>query len=71
MVSTHQWMEENTHDLHWFVSSGDSHTTHAVILTDSMSLLQKVEWGAQTGMCQWSTSTLENSCGCAVPDMPG
>ena len=23
----------------------------------------KVEWEAQTGMCQWSTSTFQNSCG--------
>ena len=29
-----------------------------------------VEWEAQTGMCQWSTSTVENSCGCTVLDMP-
>ena len=46
------------------------HTCHT-ILTDSMSLLQKVkvEWEAQTGMCQWSTSTFENSCGCTALDI--
>ena len=30
----------------------------------------KVEWEAQTGMCQWSTSTFENSWGCTALDMP-
>ena len=31
----------------------------------------KVEWElAQTGMCRWSTSTFENSCGCTALDMP-
>ena len=31
-----------------------------------MSLLQKVKngMGSPTGMCQWSTSTFQNSCGC-------
>ena len=23
----------------------------------------EVDWEAQTGMCQWSTSTFENTCG--------
>ena len=40
-------MEAVTHALRWIASRGDS---HAIILTDSMSLLQKVEWKAQTGM---------------------
>ena len=30
----------------------------------------KVEWEAQSGMCQWSTSTFENSCGSTALDMP-
>ena len=34
---------------------GDGRITHAIILTDSMGLLQKEEWEAQTGMCEWST----------------
>ena len=38
--------------------------SHAIILTDSMSLLQKVK----SGMCQWSTTTYENSCGCIALD---
>ena len=29
-----------------------------------------MEWEAQTGMCQWSTSTFEKSCGCTARDMP-
>ena len=27
------------------------------------------KWEAQTGMCQWSTSTFQNSCGCTALDM--
>ena len=37
--------EAVTHDLRWFASRGDSQTTHAIILIDSMSLLQKVKSG--------------------------
>ena len=40
--------------LPWVASRGDSQITHAIILTDSISLLQKVKNGmgiAQTGMC--------------------
>ena len=59
-----------THALRWIASRGDSQTTHAIILTDLVSLLQKVEWEAQTGMCLCSTSTFENSCGCTAQDMP-
>ena len=36
-------IEAVTHALWWIVSRGDSQTTHAVILTDSMSLLQKMK----------------------------
>ena len=31
---------------------------------------KKVEWEAGTEMCQLSTSTFENSCGCTALDMP-
>ena len=64
-------VEAVTCALRWIASSGDSRTTHAIILTDSMSLLQKwkVEWETQTGMCQWSTPTFENSRGCNAMDM--
>ena len=66
-------VEAVTHALRWIASRGDSGTTRAIIVTDSMSLLQKVtvEWEAQTGMCRWSTSTFENSCECTALDMPG
>ena len=30
----------------------------------------KVEWEAQAGMCQWLTSTFENSCGYTALGMP-
>ena len=63
-------VEAVTHALRWIASRGYSQTTHAIILTDSMSLLQKVKsikWEAQTGMCRWSTSTSEN-CGCTALD---
>ena len=33
------------HALRWIASRGDSQTTHVIILTDSMSLLQKVKSG--------------------------
>ena len=36
-------VEAVTHALHRFSSGGDSQTTHAIIFTDSMSLLQKSE----------------------------
>ena len=52
-----------THALRWIVSRGDSRTPHAILLTDSMSMLQNVEREAETGMCQWSTSTFETSFG--------
>ena len=65
--------EAVTHALRWIASSGGNQTTQAIILTDSMSLLQKVkkmEWGAQTRICQWSTSAFGKSCGCTALDMP-
>ena len=32
----------------------------------------QIQWACykQTGMCQWSTSTFENSCGCTALDKP-
>ena len=30
----------------------------------------KVEWEAQTGMCQWSTLTFKTSCRCTAQNMP-
>ena len=39
-------MEEEavTHALRWIAPRSDSQTRHAIILTDSMSLLQKMQW---------------------------
>ena len=41
-----------THPLRWIASRGDSWTTHAIILTDSMSLLQKVK--SEMGSPDWN-----------------
>ena len=52
-------MEEEavTHALHWIASRGDSRTTHAIILTDLMSLLQKVKNGM--GSPDWNVSMVD------------
>ena len=41
-------VEAVTHALSWIASRGGSRTTHAIILTDSMSLLQKVKSGMES-----------------------
>ena len=38
-------VEAVTHTFRWIASRGDSQTTHAITLTDSKSLLQKVKSG--------------------------
>ena len=38
-------VEAVTHPLRWFASRGDSQITHAILLTDSMSLVQKMKSG--------------------------
>ena len=50
-----------------------SAVTHALRWVASSSQTQwacyrkwKVEWEVQTGMCRWSTSIFENSCGCRL-----
>ena len=43
-----------THALRWIASKADSHTTPATILTDSMSLLQKVKRGMGSPDCNVS-----------------
>ena len=50
-------MEAVTHALRWIASRGDSQTTHATILTDSMSLLQKVKSGK--GSPDWHVSMID------------
>jgi len=49
--------EAVTHALRWIASRGDSQTTHAIILTDSMSLLQKVKSGM--GSPDWNVSMVD------------
>ena len=57
MVSTSSLtmeVEAVTHALRWIASRGDSQTTHAIILTDPMSLLQKVKSGM--GSPDWNVN---------------
>ena len=56
-------VEPVIHVLHWIASRGDRRHTLA-------TKKWKMEWEAQSGMCQWSTSTFENSRGCTALDMP-
>jgi ribonuclease HI len=49
--------EAVTHALRWIASRGNSQTTHAIILTDSMSLLQKVKSGM--GSPDWHVSMFD------------
>ena len=46
-----------THSLRWIASRGDSRSTHAVILTDSMGLLQKMKSGM--GSPDWNVSIVD------------
>ena len=50
-------VEAVTHALRWIASRGDSQTTHTIILTDSMSLLQKVKSGM--GSPDWNVSMVD------------
>ena len=50
-------LEAVTHALRWIASGGDSRTTHAIILTDSLSRLQKVKNGI--GSPNWSMSMVD------------
>ena len=46
------------------------HPCHHLHRFNELATKWKVEWEAQTGMCRWSTSTFEISCGCTALDMP-
>ena len=46
-------VEAVTHAIQWLASQRDAQITHAIILTDSMNLLQKVESGM--GCPDWHT----------------
>ena len=56
-------MEAVTHALRWIASRFSQ-------IQRACYKKWKVEWEAQTGMCQCSTSTFEESCRCTVLDMP-
>ena len=63
-----------THALRWTASWDDidSQTTHAISSSHSQwtyNKMWKVEWEAKSGMCQWLTSTFENSWGNIALDM--
>ena len=49
-----------THAFRWIASRSDSRTTHATILTDSISLLQKVSSGM--GSSDWNVSMVDIHC---------
>ena len=50
-------VEAVTHALRWIASRADSRTTHGIILTDSMSVLQKVKSGM--GSLDWNASVVD------------
>ena len=50
-------VEAVTHALRWIASRGDSRTTHAILLTDSMNLLLKVKSGM--GSPDWNVSMVD------------
>ena len=50
-------LEAVTHDLRWIASRGDIQTTHAILLTDSMSLLQKMKSGM--GSPDWNVPMVD------------
>ena len=47
-------VEAVTHSIQWLASQRDAQITHAIILTDSMNLLQKIESGM--GCLDWHTA---------------
>ena len=50
-------VEEVTHALRWTASRGDSRTKSAIILTDSISLLQKMK--SWIGSLDWNLSMVD------------
>ena len=50
-------VEAITHSLRWTASRGESRTTHATILTDSMNLQQKVK--GRMGCPDWTVSMFD------------
>ena len=50
-------VEAFTHSLRWIASRGESQTTHAIILTGSIGLLQKVK--SKMGRIDWNVSMVD------------
>ena len=50
-------VEAAPHVLRWIASRGDGQTTHAIILTDATSLLQKVKSGMENP--DWNASVVD------------
>ena len=52
-------VEAVTHAIHWIASRGDSQTKHAIILTDSMSLLQQQKMKSGMRSPDWNVSMVD------------
>ena len=65
-------VEAVTHSNEWLASQRGAQITHAVILTDSMILLQKVslEWAAPTATQPCTAFGCKDFCGSVALDMP-
>ena len=57
-------VEAVTHGIQWLASPRDAQITHAIIFTDSMNLLQKVESGM--GCPDWHTAMLSSAAKTSV-----
>ena len=65
-------VEAVTHAIQWLASQRDARITHAIILTDSMNLLQKVEsgMGCPTGTQPCTVFSYKDFCGSTVLGTP-
>ena len=65
-------VEAVTHAIQWLASQRDARITHAIILTDSMNLLQRwsLEWAAPTGTQPCTVFGYKDFCGSAVLGTP-
>ena len=65
-------VEAVTHGIQWLASQPDAQITHAIILTDSMNFLRKVnlEWAAPTGTQPCTIFGYKDFCGSTVLGTP-
>ena len=65
-------IEAVTHEIQWLASQRDVQLTHAIILTDSMNLLQRwsLEWAAQTSTQPCTVFGYKDFCGSTVLGRP-